>query len=257
MVKIYRGTQRPDVTGRHPTASWTPALGVAVIYAARPRQWEPPIFVSGSTVHVSEVPEGSKLLSLCRGDSYCTLETLIGELGYGSREGITDEEVDKLVGYLHRRVLGRAPGGEFQYLTYETDGSEIDEAMVPFSLFDPETRISLWRDWVLDEEGVEASAPYLHADTYAFADSPVVRRVARRLGYDFLVYEDIFDSGPFAAEELLGLDIEDLEGVDETWGLDEEPTTSHETLRPLHKGALGPVESLPVEAFFDDLKVKR
>lgn len=35
-MKLYRGTQRRDVRGQQETTSWTPALGVAVVYSAKP-----------------------------------------------------------------------------------------------------------------------------------------------------------------------------------------------------------------------------
>lgn len=251
-VKLYRGTQYEKVKGKQKVTSWTPSLPVAVIYSARPgdvwarRETE---FLETSTVHSATVKKGAKILRLCRG-SYCTFEHVMEMLQYDKPDGLTHEEGVKLLRILHRRWLDgmTMSGGPFKYAVYEDDDLEyrMDEDDVPLSFLDPETLISyhVIEEW---EYGPEETGRRFLIDAFAVADVAVFRNVCRRLGYEGVTYQDVFVGGTNAAPELLGCDVDKLEGVREEWDIDDEEVPVHETFRPLNKEVLVDRESTPTE----------
>jgi hypothetical protein len=79
----------------------------------------------------------------------------------------------------------------------------------------------------------EDSGYRLQADTFIFADAPAVQRAARVAGYDCIVYSDVFEGGRHASEVLLGVDVEELPGIDLDEDLEDDLVVVHDTYRPL------------------------
>lgn len=245
-MRLYRGTQRPQVGGLHRLTSWTVSLPVAVIYSARPRDgWRGPRFMEGSTIHEAELPDTARVLHLCGGSPTCSLADVMKALRFGHPHGLTRDEARRILNYLHNRLVGRTHGGQFLFKALDEDGDAITDEDVPFSLSQPETVVSVFREDVFDDVGPEAAGDLFFADTYVFADSPSVRKAARRLGYDALGYQDIFEGTDEAADRLLGCDVLDLEEVDEAPDINAQDVAVHQTIRPLHPEALVPLGSVP------------
>jgi len=242
-VLLYRGTQ-----GRNPKAgvrgvpSFTPALGAALIWSAAPgdpwsnrkTQW-----LETSTVHAVRPVYERALFLGGRWDTYASLSDVLRALRYGEPGGIPDPEVLKIFNYMHRRLLGKAPGGEFQYQAVDEDGDPIEAELFSTPI------ATLREDFEWASEGDEALevAGRLAADTFIFADAPAVQRSARAQGFDALEYMDVFAGGDLAAEQLMGIDVLELEGIDELEDLEDEEVPGHRTVRPLQEGAVEPVWS--------------
>jgi len=247
-MKLYRGTQSRELGGVRKMASWTPSLPVGVIYSARPGDpWgSKSKFLPTSTVHVGELTDDHKVLRLCAGGygTYCSFREVLLLLEYGEPDGITDEEAKKILNYMHNRLTGRAKGGEFLVKVVDEDGIELEEDDLPFSLRNPYTVVRAFRD-EFDSWGLDV-AEYLEADAFIYADAPKFLVAAQRLGYDAVSYEDVFLGGTYAARDLLGCDVEDLQGVEENEDLEGNDVPTHETIRPIRADVIDVDESVPV-----------
>lgn len=228
-MKIYRGTQRTAIEGCKKLLSFAPSLDVAMIYSAHPGDvWSrrPAGFLPTSTIHIVEMPN-ARILNLGEGDNFASFSGILRQLRFGEEHGITEEEARKILNYLHNRLTGRVPGGEFTFKITDEDGDEVE-----FDFSFRETDISQFRDEHFEWDHDTASQ--LEADTFIFADAPAVRTVARRLGYDALSYEDVFSGAVTAAPQLLGREVEDLEGVEMNFDIEGRDVPVHQTIRPLH-----------------------
>ena len=232
IVTLYRGTQSPKIKGARKSLSFTPSLPVAIIWSALPGDiWSgrKTQFLDKSTVHTIEATVRNPLIISKHGD--VSLGDILENLRYGYVGGIDEEEVRKIYNYMHNRLTGKAPGGEFKYNVCDDTGELVDEDEVPFSLISPETKIS----WIAREEwdaDPSISTGYrVAADTFIFADAPAVQRAAIAQGYDAIVYPDVFQGGEDASEKLFGCDVTDLDGVWEAEDLDDDDVPMHWTLR--------------------------
>lgn len=238
-MKLYfRGTQsnRPTVRG---VASYTPSLPVALIWAATPGDvWSSRDPAWSSTAEVSAGHlKIDKVLDL--GSTSLSLDDLLRKLNFQKEGGISEDEVVKIYNYLHNRLTGKARGGVFSYQVHDEDGDLIDESDMPFSLFSPQTPIiSAKEDFLWN--GPEA-ASRLRADTFVFADAPAVQRAARRLGFDAIAYEDVFEGGVSASPILLGTPVDALDGVSMKRDMNGRLVPVHRTIRPLDPGLFEPV----------------
>ena len=217
--------------------SFSYSLPVAIIWSARPGDvWSDrkTCFVEGSTVWTVRVAP-KKTLNL--GGEHTTLREVVKKLS-----PMPDGEIRKILLYMHNRELGKAKGGEFIYKMFDEDGEELGDDEVPFSLRSPHTRLT-WHG--LEELDSGYGIPSLAADTFIFADAPAVRRAAKALGYDSIKYMDAFQGGESAAEELLGEDVWDLEGVGLDEDLEGDEIPIHETFRVLDPDIIVSVESEP------------
>jgi len=232
---VYRGTQTPDMTrSRLGILSFTPCLEAAVIWASDPGgdifrgSYKGPHFLDGSTVWAVHITS-PKPLVLGDGNIFSSLQRLLDDLKHGEPNGITHEEIDKLLLYLHQRATGRLVNRTtFEYRVLDEDGEPLHETdEVGLSFRNPQTFFSAIRngDADYDFEQVEA-------DTFAFADSKRVQQIAERLGYTSLVYLDTF-GGAFAAEPLMGIDPDDIDCVESVYDMDDDEIHAHETVRPL------------------------
>jgi len=246
---LYRGTRRPEVQGHQAVSSWTPSLGAALIWSAVPGRHtlEP-----GSTIHAAALPANAKVLDLTRWGISWNLRDLAEVLGWPDR--MTEEDGRKLLNHLHQRKLGRTKlSSAFQMKAYLPDGSEVEDEDLGFSVIMPETFAS----WLVDDLGDldEVSLDDLGrfaADSFAFADSPTVRRLAQAQGYEAMAYLDVFSGGTRAAPDLLGLEIEDVPGVSLEHDLDWDEHPAHVTVRPLVP--LVPLWSRPAHEVLRELK---
>jgi hypothetical protein len=253
-MKVYRGTQTPD-PGRTRkkgfAPSYTSVLPVAIIWSAHPGdEWDqyPPAFTGSSTVHAAEL-RCRKLLDLRKLGTYCAFSEVLRLMNYGKNKHWTIEEVLKVYNYLHNRITGRAPGGEFKYRVMEEPYSDhqMSEDDVPWDLMNPETLISWHAHPEFEMNPSLDSASILIADTFIFIDSPGVRRVAKAMGYDCIVYMDVFHGAEEASKLLLGIDVEDIPGIQEEEDIDWDYVPSHDTVRPLNPDTIRPLWSRPSE----------
>ena len=240
-MRAYRGMQNPAHKGLRGVPSYTTSLDVALIWSARPGDiWarRGAQLLSTSTVRAVDL-HFSRLLEL--GDDqypYIEFQEVLQKLQFGQPNGLTHEEALRILQYLHNRVIGKARGGEFQYLYFDEDGNEpMDDDEVPFSLRNPQTLIS-WQVMSDFDDGYmtpHEAAKRLLADAFIFADSPAFQKVARRLGYDGVMYADAFSGCDNAAEAVLGKDCHDVEGVWQETDLEDDYIWLHTTYRPLQK----------------------
>lgn len=244
-MKLFRGTQSPELKGYHSAMSWTPSLPVAIVWSSMPPDvWSQrkAAFLPGSTVHIGEL-QTNKVLEISEYPAV-TFGAILRKLKYGKPGGITMDEALRVLLYMHKRLIGKAKGGEFLYRILDEDGEEVEERDFPLSFTDPMTMISEFRE-DFESAGDIGFGDYLEADTYIFADAPAVQEVARRLGYEAMLYPDIFQGGSYVTEELIGLPANNLQGVLKDEDLEGEWVPVHDTYRPLVEGAIVEVESIP------------
>jgi hypothetical protein len=173
-------------------------------------------------------------------------------LRYGEPNGITADEVRRVFNYLHNRIYGKAPGGEFSYVVVDEDGEPLDEHDEPFSLTGTASYILDLRDeaaqygWGDEVVGIDIKvAERLAADAYVFFDSKTVQAVARRLGFDGFVYPDLFQGCESAARDLFGLECDEVEGIDDARDVKNETVFTHRTYRPLTEESVVQVWDAP------------
>lgn len=228
MTTLYRGTQRLDPGGIRKSMSFTDSKDVAIIWSAVPAdvlRRSKAKFVPSSTLHTIEV-DTSNALDL--GDNSSTLGNVLRLL-----EGISHEEVLKILNYMHNRLTGRAKGGEFSFHVLDEDGNNPLEEEEVFGFSFTQTLISWFRDeWDYSPSIEEADR--VVADTFIFADAPAVQRAALRLGYDWLTYRDVFEGGRSASIDLLKTTVGELEGVKWERDLNWEKVPTHQTYRLLN-----------------------
>jgi hypothetical protein len=251
---VYRGTQTRDMTrSRHGILSFTPCLEAAVIWSSDPGgsifrgSYKGPHFVDGSTVWAVHITS-PKPLVLGDGHIFNSLQQLLDDLKHGEPDGITDDEVDKLLLHLHQRATGRLKDRvTFEYRVLDEDGEPLNETEeMGLSFRNPQTFFSGMRDGMYDAEQLEV-------DTYAFADSKRVQNIAERLGYTSIVYLDTF-GGAFAAKDLLGIDPDDIECIESVIDLDGDWINAHETIRPLAGAKIEPVWERPGQELAAELR---
>lgn len=259
MKTYFRGTitKEQEKTSLGGAASWTPCLGAAIVWASVPPSvWSSfeesrrARFVDGSTVTAAKV-SAAKVLDLGGPDQ--SLGEVLRALSFEEGDGITTDEAMRIFNYMHNRLIGKARGGEFKYRVFDADGEAMDPRDVPLSFSMPETLISMTRDDfdlarpdTLPTTPAQArvaarlaKADRVSADAFVFADTPTVQKVARRLGFDAIVYLDAFGGGPGALRDLMGIDPEQVDCLteeddpfsDDDWR--QNTLWLHETLRPL------------------------
>ena len=244
MKTYFRGTltaaQEQTALGGAP--SWTPCLGAAVVWSAKPPDlwssvpgYDRARFVVGSTVTAAKV-SAANVLNLGGLDQ--SLGDVLRSLSFEEGGGITRDEAMRIFNYLHSRLIGKARGGEFKFRVFDGDGEAMDPQDVPLSFSAPQTLISMARDdfeYAIPGDAL-AEADRVLADTFIFADAPIVQKVARRLGFDAIVYLDAFGGGPGALRDLMGITPEQvccLTEEDDPFSDDLDAVWAHETLRPL------------------------
>lgn len=254
---LYRGTQRPEIEGVRKGLSYTTSLPAAVIWSTMP----PDVFahdpkrrkaqvLPGSTVHIAEL-RTKKVLELAE-NNYTSFRDILLRLEYGDRNGIDEEEALKVLWYLHNRIIGRAKGGEFLYRVVDEDGELVDERDLPLSFTDPLTAVSEFREEFEFDPTLETAAR-LSADAFIFSDAPAAQKVARRLGYKVFLYHDVFAGGEGVSEQLFGIPVYELAGVDTEYDLEDDKVPTHETYRELVAGAVKPVETVRTRALLRDI----
>lgn len=254
-MEIYRGTRTPSRKTVLGAPSYTPVLPVALVWSAQGadpwssnRECWKARFVQGSTVHAAELhPE--KLLDIRSFGNHSAFSSFLEVLGYKEHEEGTfsHEEALRVYNYLHNRVIGKAKGGYFSYMVLDENGEAMDESEVPLSLRNPQTLISFEARDDFEWMGTLEEASRLIADTFIFADTPAIQKAARRLGYDCIVYEDVFAGGTDAAPELLNVEARDIAGIQMRFDIENELVPVHDTYRPLDEKAITRLWSRPAE----------
>jgi hypothetical protein len=239
MTTVYRGTRRTIKAGRHGSHSYTD-LPVALIYSAvPPGAWgKPPAhFLKTSTVHAIEL-DCRTALDMVNDETWLSFSDVLTYLDYGKPGGITRKEAGRILNYLHNRLTGKAPGGEFQYKVYDPGGEEYEGDIM--DMLRGVTAVAAFKrdfwDYTEgdDEEDVLSVATLLRADTFIYVDAPTFQKVAQRIGHDCVIYTDVFQGGQYVAKDLLNLDdIEDIPEVGNAWDLDDDRVHTIATFRPL------------------------
>jgi hypothetical protein len=237
---LYRGTQTRDPKGRLAALSYTPSLPVAIIWSSKPGDlWGyTPRFLDSSTVHSAELAP-VKILDL--GDRpYLRFSNVLRLLRYEKKGGISTDTALEILGYLNRRYLGHAKGGEFQYKVVDEEGEPRWGTFRPFSEI---TVLSEFADLFEADESLD-TADHLTADTFIFADAPALQEEATRQGFGAILYRDIFDGGMIAVPKLLGVKADILEGVELDHDFKREEVYTHDTYRPLVPEAITPADAV-------------
>jgi hypothetical protein len=250
---FYRGTQTAQaLRGVRGVTSWTDSLTIALIWSAVPGDvWasRKTRFIETSTVHAAYLELRNPLVFTSNSAS---VGDIMRALRYGEPNGLTWDELRRVWNYLHNRLYGRAKGGEFNYVAYDEEGDELDSDDAPFSIRGDISHFTELRDEqeYADKQEQFEIGDQIAADTYVFFDSKRVQEAARRLGFDGLVYWDIFEGCQFAVEELFGPqeDCEQIEGIDVAPDVRYEDVVTHKTYRPLYEDRVIPLWSEPSEA---------
>lgn len=137
---------------------------------------------------------------------------VLRKLGLGTPNGITQDEVVKMLNHMINRKAGRVKGhGDFEYKLKDEDGEDIEEEGLDFSGRTPLHDI---KDDIQDGFGLH-SADTLHADTFAYIDTPRFKQAAERMGYDGVIHDDVMAGAEYAGKELLDKPLHELKGVHE------------------------------------------
>lgn len=257
-MEIYRGTRTPSRKTLLGVPLYTPVLPVALVWSAQGadpwssnrERWKAR-FVQGSTVHAAELhPE--KLLDIRSFGNHSAFSSFLEVLGFkdsSDAEGtFSHDEALRVYNYLHNRVIGKAKGGEFSYKVFDEDGDVMEDSeWVPWDLRNPQTLISSVARDDFDYVSTIEQASRLVADTFIFVDAPAIQKAARRLGYDCIVYKDVFAGGIDAAPELLNVEAKDIAGVEMRFDIEYELVPVHDTYRPLDEKAITHLWSRPAE----------
>lgn len=241
MKTYFRGTLTADTskTALGGAPSWTPCLGAAIVWSASAasvwstdKSFRRARFEEGSTVTAARI-SAAKVLDLGGPDQ--SIGEVLRALSFEDGDGITTDEALRIFNYMHNRLIGKARGGEFKYRVFDENGEPLDVADVPLFFSRPETLISMARE---DFDGDLSVADRVTADVFIFADTPIVQKVARRLGFEAIVYLDVFGGGPGALHDLMGLKPEHVDCLteeDDPFADDWRDDTAwfHETIRPL------------------------
>jgi hypothetical protein len=243
-MMVYRGVQSPATKGVRGVASYTDSLPAAIIWSSVPPDFwnrRDAYFLPTSSVYFAKLA-AAKILTLSK-FNYESFGNTLKALKYGRKGGMTEQEALATLTYLHKRVTRQARGGEFRYDLVDEEGEPVRDSHIPLSFSDPITVISEFAD-DLDWASSFEVADRLTADTFIFADAPAVQKAAIRMGYEALAYPDVFDGAEKASRTLLGLEVDDLEGVERAYDIDGERVPTHRTFRPLIQEALEPVETV-------------
>lgn len=244
-IVVYRGTQRGDSRTVRGSPSYTSSVGAALIWSAVPGSWNSdPHFLPSSSVCASKL-KADRVFSIGEGRTWSTVGEVVRALQ------ISDEETRKIFSYLHNRLMGKASGGEFGYRVEDEEGEELHEDEVPFSLLRPETLMSVCRDELEYDPSV---VDRVKVDAFVLADSPAVQRALARNGYDAVVYRDVFQGGSSASEDLLGIDVLDLPGVEEDLDLRDEDVPTHLTIRPVDLSSVEVLWQKPSLEVIEEMK---
>ena len=247
---LYRGTQRYVTSGVRGATSWTDSLPVAMIWSAVPgdawassRERRVTHLIETSTVHAAKLTLRQPLVIEWMSSS---IGDVMRALSFGEPGGITGDEVLRIFNYMHNRMIGKAQGGEFKYIVYDEDGDEVDPNERDFTLDINDSLIRDVRgefDYAHSAEDQFAIADRIAADGYIYWDSKTVQTVLRRLGFDGVIYPDVFQGCEYAARDLFGKDVscEDMIGVAQDMDINGDEVFTHLTYRPLDEGAAVPV----------------
>lgn len=251
----FRGSQgRDPAQTRLTQLSFTPCLGAALVYSAVPADaWSSSKtlskthFVPDSTVSAATIRSAKTLdwmwLSMSLGD-------VLRSLRFGKENGITEEEVRRVLNYLDKRAVGRVAAGEFKYKIFDEDGEAYERGEEPWALLS--TGIGYIRDeW--DGDPSIGVVERLAADTFVFVDTPLIQKVAERLGFQAVRYIDAFTGAKYAFRDLLKIEPEDVECLEEEMDLEDDYIWSHETLRPLTGADVEYVWQGPAQAVAQDV----
>jgi hypothetical protein len=250
---FYRGTQTAQaLRGVRGVTSWTDSLTIALIWSAVPGDvWasRKTSFIETSTVHAAHLALRNPLVFKHNGAS---VGDIMRALRYGEPNGLTDEELRRVWNYLHNRLYGKAKGGEFNYVAYDEEGDELGSDEEPFSIQGNVSHFTELRDEQEYAEGEQlfAIGDQIAADAYVYFDSKRVQEAARRLGFDGLIYMDIFEGCQYAAEELFDpreVDCELIEGIEIDQDVKYDDVPTHWTYRPLYEDRVIPLWSEPAE----------
>jgi hypothetical protein len=238
---VFRGTRLSHVKGRLQGASYTTALPIALIWSARPpNPWgskaqAKAAFVPHSTVHFARL-DPSTVLELYD-SNHMSMEDVLLKLRFGEPDGITAEETEKVFHYLTNRLSGRAPGGEFRYRMQDMEDENIEGSIFTFAS-------EHYRRFYWDSDDIETARGFI-ADTFIFADSPTVQKVAARLGYKVLSYPDVCGGCEQAVEDLFDLkDVYALRGIFRELDVEFTYMPTHTTLREIVPGGIVPTGAI-------------
>lgn len=259
MAIFFRGSQSKDWRrGVRGSTSWTPCLAAAVVYAAKPGEGllsSGPAFLKTSTVFAAEIEYRSPLIL----PKDTTLRHVLESLRFGHDEGMSLRDVKSTLMYLSKRYVGAVPGGSFKFVLLDEDGDpREDEGFISLR----RTPIhDFWQDFEFEDEDAQLhEAGLFVSDSFVFADAKPVQDAARRLGYDAIVYEDVFGGAEYALPDLVGISPDEVSCLfhDEDpmsfWSEEDEYQWYHETVRPLNEEIVEITGSVPAQDAAESLR---
>ena len=253
-MKVYRGTRNIEfeTEGRGRVPSFTSSPDVASTYSST---------IGGGPFNISlSFKEGAsvspvflsmkKPLDFTPEDNLMSLGNYLAYMEYGNdKNGITKEEVDKLINYMVRRGRGKTKAkGDF---IFRLDDSFKTPEYRPtdFSRDEYSDLIDFKNEYdsglSLEDSAIQDG---LYFDQFIAADAPVTKRVAKRLGFDGIIHKDAFGLKE-EYEKLTGKKVEGLTQERREEGLSIVEDDIHITYRPFsEKQVIGALQQPDVTA---------
>ena len=236
-IEVYRGTRNIEfeTKGRGRVPSFTSSPDIASTYSST---------AGGGPFNMSlSFKEGAsvspvflsmkKPLDFTEEDNFMSLGNYLAYMEYGNnKNGITKEEVDKLINYMVKRGRGKTKAkGNFIFRLDDSfttpEGRPLDFSRDEYSdlnEFKDEYDSGLSLEDNIIQDG-------LYFDQFIAADAPVTKRVAERLGFDGIIHKDAFGLKE-EYEQLTGKKVEGLTQERREDGLSIVEDDIHITYRP-------------------------
>ena len=190
---VYRGTRRPGANTKLSSPSFTADERVATVYASTPT-WK------GGTIdaeHRSGATVGAYHLAIKNPLKIDEISMPFGDFLDAYMDGISEEEIAKMLAWLSNRETGKVIGPAFNY---EINEDSLPSEYLGFMAVDLRAFLRIVRSEDFDREVLNA----LKIDTFTLIDSPAFVRTAKSMGYDGVIHLDAFDTGSKVSSKLVG-----------------------------------------------------
>ncbi len=236
-LKVYRGTRNIEfeTEGRGRVASFTSLPDVASTYSST---------IGGGPFNIRlSFKEGAsvspvflsmkKPLDFTAEDNLMSLGNYLSYMKYGDdKNGITKEEVDKLINYMVNRGRGRTKAKEAFVFRLDDSFTTPENRGFDFSRDEYTDLVEFKNEYdsglSLEDNIIQDG---LYFDQFIAADAPVTKRVAERLGFDGIIHKDAFGLKE-EYEKLTGKKVEGLTQETREDGLSIIEDDIHITYRP-------------------------
>lgn len=190
---VYRGTRRPGTNTKLSSPSFTADEGVATVYASTPTSKNG----KADAEHRSGATVGTYFLAIKNPLKVDEINMPFGDFLDAYMNGISQEEISKMLVWLSNRESGKVIGPKF---SYEINEDALPSEHLGFLGVDLRAFLRIARMEDFDREVLNA----LKVDTFALIDSPAFVRTAKSMGYDGAIHLDAFDVGSDVSPKLIG-----------------------------------------------------